>query len=360
MEESKEQQLFFVRWAIKLGEKGRLTAPPNPWVGCVIVKGGEILAEGFHEMAGKEHAEVVALEHAGPLARGATAYVSLEPCSHHGRTPPCVEALIRAGIKKVVIPLTDPDPKVSGRGIKALRDAGIEVSVGLGREEAEYSLRPYLHHRSSGKPFCILKAAMSIDGKTAAADGTSRWISGEEARLDVHHLRAESQAILIGAQTARIDHPTLTVRGVKVLKQPLRVILDRSGLPPIDSLADPTLAPTLLFTSSPLHIAAWEKRGVTVDYQENLSLEYVLQELGKKHVLQLLVEGGSHLHATFIKHHLADRFVVYLGSCLLGAGALPFLPELTVKTISEAPRWKLENLRRLGNDVRLDYTLGCW
>src|ERR1700733_11932243 len=199
MRESKEQQLFFIRWAIQLGERGRHTAPPNPWVGCVIVKGGSILGEGYHEATGAKHAEVMAIEKAGVLARGATAYVSLEPCPHQGRTPPCVDALIKAGIQQVVIPLLDPDPHVSGKGVARLKKAGIEVVVGIGQEEAARSLEPYLFQRVTKRPFCVLKSAISLDGRTAAADGSSHWITSDEARQDVHRLRAESQAILVGA-----------------------------------------------------------------------------------------------------------------------------------------------------------------
>src|SRR5579885_1807270 len=162
------QQQFFMRWAIQLGEKGRVTAPPNPWVGCVIVKDGEIVGEGYHVAPGSPHAEVIALEQAGVLAKGATAFISLEPCAHFGRTPPCVDALILAGIKKVVIPFPDPDPLVQGKGIKVLQNAGVEVEVGAASQEAEQSLEPYLYHRRTKMPYCILKTAVSLDGRTAA------------------------------------------------------------------------------------------------------------------------------------------------------------------------------------------------
>ncbi len=351
MEETKEQQLFFMRYAIRLGEKGRITAPPNPWVGCVLVKEGEILGEGYHIAPGHPHAEAVALERAGPLAKGATAYVSLEPCSHQGRTPPCALALIKSGVQKVVIPFLDPDPQVAGTGVQALKEAGIQVIVGVAEEEACLSLEPYLHHRRTHRPFCVLKAAMSLDGRTAAADGTSKWISSEEARHDAHQLRAQSQAILIGSKTARLDHPQLTVRTMDA-QQPLRVVIDsEGGVPPEGPLFDPSLAPTLVFTTS----QDWVKEGVEVIRLAKITLETVLDELGKRSVMQLLVEGGSHLHAAFLKEGLAHRFCLYVGNCLLGPKGMPLIPDLEVATMEEAPRWQLEGVHRFGGSARLDF-----
>lgn len=359
MHASKEQQLFFMRWAIQLGEKGRCTAPPNPWVGCVLVKDGEIIAEGYHAAAGKPHAEIVALEKAGPLAKGATAYVSLEPCSHHGRTAPCVHALIAAGIKQVIIPLLDPDPRVSGTGVAALREAGIDVVVGMAQEEASRSLAPYLFQRRTKRPYCLLKSAMSLDGRTAAADGTSQWITGEEARRDVHFLRAESQAILVGSRTALTDNPRLTVRDFPYpIKQPLRVLLDRQGRVPAQGpLADMTLAPTLVFTSSSPAKDAWERCGAEVYFSPAITLKDILEELGKREIIQLLVEGGSALHAAFLKENLVNQFTLYMGNCLLGSHGHPLIPDFPIATLSEAPRWSLESVRRFGNDLRLDYLL---
>ncbi|MCC5831612.1 MAG: bifunctional diaminohydroxyphosphoribosylaminopyrimidine deaminase/5-amino-6-(5-phosphoribosylamino)uracil reductase RibD [Chlamydiales bacterium] len=340
-----------MRWAIRLGEKGRITAPPNPWVGCVLVKEGEILGEGYHLAPGHPHAEAIALEKAGALAKGCTAYVSLEPCVHRGRTPPCAHALINAGVKKVVIPFEDPDPRVSGRGVKALERAGVEVVMGIAKEEAERSLRPYLHQRCRRIPFCVLKAAMSIDGRTAAEDGTSKWITSEEARCDVHLLRAQSQAILVGSETARLDRPRLTVRGFEV-EQPLRVLIDSKGrVPPEGPLFDPTLAPTLVFTEN----RRWEKEGIEVIELPKITLNAILEELGRREVVQLLVEGGSALHARFLKERLADLFCLYIGNCLLGPQGRPLIPDLPVSTIEEAPRWALEAVHRFGDSLRLDY-----
>lgn len=353
MQESKAQQLFFMRWAIQLGEKGRVTAPPNPWVGCVLVKEGEIIGEGHHVAPGYPHAEIVALQKAGPLARGATAYVSLEPCPHHGRTPPCVSALIDAGVKRVIIPFPDPDPQVAGRGVDALKEAGIDVIVGVGKEEAAQSLEPYLYHRRNKTPFCVLKAAMSVDGRVAAADGSSKWISSEEAREDAHLLRAQSQAILVGSGTARLDKPQLTLRGIEGT-QPLRVLIDSEGkVPPEGPLFDRSLGPTLVFTSK----KTWHKESIEVIQVSPISLKMVLEELGKRDVMQLLVEGGSRLHSAFIKEKLAHRFIVYVGNCLLGPMGKPLLADFEEVSIGEAPRWNLEGVRRFGSTARLDYRI---
>ena len=357
MQESEEQQLFFMRWAIQLGEKGRCTAPPNPWVGCVIVKDGQMLGEGSHESAGKPHAEVIALEKAGVLARGATAFVSLEPCAHQGRTPPCVEALIAAGVRQVVVALLDPDPRVSGKGVEALRAAGIKVTVGIGKEDAAHSLRPYLHQRSTQRAYCVLKSAMSIDGRTAAADGSSQWIIEKETRADVHLLRAQSQAIIVGSQTALQDKPRLDVRGVKVLQQPIRVLVDSKGVvPPDGPLADLSIAPTWVFTSSLEHKQKWEDCGAQVFQSPYWKLKEILEKLGDQGVIQALVEGGSGLHSAFLMANLVDQVVLYMGNCLLGEQGKPLLAGLGILTIDQAPRWMLQDVRRFHNDIRLDFS----
>ncbi len=345
-----------MQWAIRLGEKGRTSAPPNPWVGCVIVKEGEIVGEGYHEAPGKPHAEKIALQKSGPLAKGATAYVSLEPCPHQGRTPPCTDALIAAGIKRVCVPLLDPDPHVSGKGIKQLKEAGVEVVVGLGKEEAERSLRPYLHQRRLLRPFCVMKTAMSIDGRTAAQDGSSQWITGVAARKNGHQLRAESQAIMVGSATALHDLPRLDVRGIEVAVQPKRVLIDWQGkVSPTGPLADLTIAKTVLFTLSKSHKESWEGAGAEAHLLEKRELKTVLEILGKEGILQLLVEGGSRLHSALMAEQLIDQMVVYMGNCLLGDSGKPLLSNFVVPSIVKAPRWFLEGVYRFDNDVRLDF-----
>lgn len=358
MPDSKEQQQFFMQWAIRLGEQGRCSAPPNPWVGCVIVKDGVMIGDGYHESPGQPHAEIIALMKAKEMARGATAYVTLEPCAHQGRTPPCTSSLIQAGLKKVVIALIDPDPQVQGKGVEALRKAGIEVVVGVCEAEATRSLLPYLTHRRTHVPYCCAKAAMSLDGKVAAVDGSSKWITGEEARRNVHQLRAESQAILVGAGTAAIDQPQLTVREILIKRQPLRVLLDPKGrVPPHGPLFETKLAPTLIFTTKECpsdHLLAWKKTGVEVQFYEKL--KDILLELGKRGVVQLLIEGGGKTHTAFLKERLIDRFSVYVGGCLLGETGKSLLPGIQVATIAGAPRLQLEKIYHFGNDLRLDYT----
>lgn len=358
MSMSEEQEIFFMKRAIQLAQKGRLTAPPNPWVGCLLVKEGVVVGEGYHISPGRAHAEIVALEKAGVLAQKATAYVTLEPCAHHGRTPPCTQALIAAGIAKVVIPFLDPDPRVSGQGVEVLRKAGIEVAVGVCREEAFYSLEPYLHQRKNKTPFCVLKAAVSLDGKIAAQDGSSKWITEEKARYDVQLLRARSQAIIIGSQTAFIDRPSLTVREIPVEHPPLRVVIDSKGIvPPEGPLFDTRTVPTLIFTSEQCalkRIEAWAKKGVEVLIGQ-WPLSAVLEELGKRGVIQALVEGGGGLYDAFLQKNLVHRCILYVGGKLLGAGGRPFLPHLALPSMNEAIPWVLEEVERFGNDVRLDY-----
>ncbi len=353
--------------AVDLGERGRATTAPNPWVGCVLVRDGAIVGEGFHRRAGEPHAEALALESAGGRARGATAYVTLEPCAHAGRTPPCATALVEAGVRRVVAAVLDPDPRVAGRGVDYLRSAGIEVEVGFGAEEAASSLAPYLHQRSTGRAYCVLKAAVTLDGRTAAADGSSQWITQAPARADAHRLRAESQAIVVGAGTALADEPTLTVRGVEPVPatQPLRVLLDARGrVPATGPLFDTALAPTLVATAADAcarAVSAWRAAGAEVVVAPSapdgrgLDLKVILALLGERGVLQALVEGGPILHGALVRAGLADRLVLYVGARTLGEGGRPLLAGPGPCTLAEAQQWELRDVHRLGQDVRLDY-----
>ncbi len=349
--------------ALRLGEQGRTSAPPNPWVGCVLERDGEVVGSGFHRAAGEPHAEPVALAEAGERARGATAWVTLEPCNHHGRTPPCTEALIAAGVSRVVVALTDPDPQVAGRGIERLRAAGVAVQVGPGADAARRSLRPYLHHRLTGRPLCVLKAAVSLDGRTAAADGSSQWITGPEARADTHRLRAASQAVVIGAGTALADRPRLDVRLEAAVRQPTRVLLDATGrVPATGPLFDPDLAPTLVVTTpsaAPEAVKAWLEAGAEVAEVPSaagagVDLGATLDLLGERGVLQAMVEGGPTLHGALVRAGLADHLVLYVGGRLLGAGGLPLLAGPGPATLAEAGQWRIVEARLVGADVRLD------
>lgn len=350
--------------AVALGRRGRLSAPPNPWVGALVVTGGEVVGEGFHSGPGSPHAEIEALREAADRALGATVYVSLEPCDHVGLTPRCTEALVAAGVSRVAAAIEDPDARVSGRGARRLREAGITVDVGVGREAAERSLRPYLHHRTTGRPFCLLKAAVSLDGRTAAADGSARWITGPEARADAHRLRAESQAVLVGAGTAMTDRPALTVRDHEPPpRPPLRVVVDAAGRVPAEGpLFDQDLAPTLVVTTGaapPDAVAAWKSAGaeiaeVTADPDGGVDLEATLALLGRRGVVQVLVEGGAGVHGRLVRRGLADGLVLYVGGTVLGDSGRPLLAGLPVPTIGAAPRWRIVEVEALGDGARLD------
>jgi diaminohydroxyphosphoribosylaminopyrimidine deaminase/5-amino-6-(5-phosphoribosylamino)uracil reductase len=354
--------------AVALGERGRLTAAPNPWVGSVIVgAGGEVVGRGFHRRAGEPHAEVGALAEAGDRARGATAYVTLEPCAHQGRTPPCAPALVDAGVSRVVVAVLDPDERVAGRGIDVLRAAGVSVEVGAGAEAAARSLGPYLHHRRTGRPVCLLKTAASLDGRTAAADGTSQWITGPEARADAHGLRAESGAVVVGAGTALADRPSLTFRNLDfeaglTPAQPLRVLLDAAGrVPATGPLFDLGVAPTLVLTTSaadPETRRGWEEAGADVEEIPSaggVDLGIALDVLGRRGILQAMVEGGATLHGALLRAGLADRLVVYAGGVVLGSEGLPLFGGPGPASLSEASRWRLTGVRALGVDARLDW-----
>jgi diaminohydroxyphosphoribosylaminopyrimidine deaminase/5-amino-6-(5-phosphoribosylamino)uracil reductase len=353
--------------AVALGEQGRLTAPPNPWVGSIVVRGGEVVGRGFHRAPGEPHAEIVALAQAGRRARGATVFVTLEPCVHVGRTPPCVPALVEAGVARVVVAVGDPDPRVRGRGLEQLRAAGVAVEAGVGAAAAAASLAPYLHHRRTGRPLCLLKAAVSLDGRTAAADGSSRWITGPEARADAHRLRAESQAVVVGAGTALADRPALTAREVEPAppRQPLRVLLDARGRVPAEGpLFDPALAATLVLTTAAAPqeaVKAWLEAGADVEELPpdrgdggGVDLSAALGVLGGRGILQVMVEGGAFLHGALVRAGLADRMILYVGGRLLGEAGRPLLAGPGPSTIDEAPYWRIVSRRPLGPDVRLD------
>jgi len=355
--------------AINVGEKGRLTAPPNPWVGCLIVNKGQIVGEGFHRAPGESHAEIVALQQAKGKVEGATIYLTLEPCSHYGRTPPCVEAIVKAKPKRVVIGIMDPDEKVSGRGIARLQEANIEVEVKIAEEEVRKSLEIYLHHRRLKVPFCLAKIATTIDGRIAARDGSSQWISSPEARADAHNLRAESQAIMIGVGTAIKDKPRLTVRDshYENPRQPLRVILDSKGsLSQPSPLLEVSDAPTLVVTSEICpedKKKQWRNLGVDVIVAPRckkngvLELPYIMKELAKRGVLQVMVEGGSQLQTHLMRERLLDKLITYVGPKIVGGEGVPFIQQLDINTMQEAIKFNLCGVKHLGNTIRLDYTL---
>lgn len=358
--------LQFMQQALALAEQARLHTPPNPWVGCVIVKNDRIVGRGYTQPPGQAHAEVMALQQAQEQAQGATVYVTLEPCAHTGRTPPCVEALMRAGVREVYVGIQDPDSRVRGKGIALLQQAGIRVMHGICAQEIQHSLRAYVHQRQTGLPYTILKAASSLDGRIAAEDQTSQWITCSEARQDVHHQRACSQAIVIGSGTALKDLPSLTVRHPTFIPRqpPLRVLIDTAGRVPAEGpLFDTQLAPTLVFTSNQTTTGRrqeWETAGaevLVVPHSSNgLDLPIIWQTLGQRQILQVFVEGGSKLQTALLETSLINRLCIYVGPLLLGASGYP-LYQKNIPTLKDAQRLCLEGVQQFGQTVRLDYAL---
>ena len=358
------QHIQFMRQAMALAECARFQAPPNPWVGCVIVKNGQIIGQGYTQSPGQAHAEVCALQQAQEKAKDATLYVTLEPCAHTGRTPPCTQALIQAGIREVYVGMQDPDPRVKGKGANFLQQAGIKVFQGICEQEIRKTLAPYLYQRQTGLPYTIIKAAMSLDGRIAAADHTSQWITCAEARQDVHIQRAASQAILVGAGTALKDSPQLTVRHPDhiLIKQPLRVLLDAKGLVPAKGpLFDQQLAPTLVITTSQSpqnRQSEWLFAGAEVAVVSasptGVDLEEAWLLLGKRSILQVLVEGGATLYTALLNTSLFNRLLIYIGPLLLGSSGSPFYQK-NIATLQHGYRLSLQEVQKIGDCVRLEY-----
>ncbi|WP_062537734.1 bifunctional diaminohydroxyphosphoribosylaminopyrimidine deaminase/5-amino-6-(5-phosphoribosylamino)uracil reductase RibD [Mizugakiibacter sediminis] len=344
--------------ALRLAARGLFTTQPNPRVGCVLAHGERVVGEGWHARAGEPHAEVHALRQAGADARGATAYVSLEPCAHHGRTPPCADALVAAGVARVVVAAEDPNPRVDGRGLEKLRAAGIAVECGLMREAARELNCGFFSRLERGRPWLRLKLAMSLDGRTALADGASKWITGEAARADVQRWRARSSALLTGSGTVLADDPRLTVRlpeGAGCVP-PLRVVLDRTLRTPASAHVLDADAPTLLLhapdAARPAHVAAVECAAVATR-DGRLDLEAALRLLAAREVNELQVEAGPTLAGALFAAGLVDELLLYVAPVLLGDAARPLL---ALPPLAEmARRWRLRTIdqRPLGDDWRL-------
>jgi diaminohydroxyphosphoribosylaminopyrimidine deaminase/5-amino-6-(5-phosphoribosylamino)uracil reductase len=318
----------YMMQAIDVAASVRLRTSPNPWVGCVIVTADGQTFTGATEAPGGRHAEVVALDaahSANAQLQGATVYTTLEPCSHQGRTGPCTEALINAQVARVVSAITDPDAQVGGQGFQALSNAGINVEIGLCADLVNEQLRPYLHHRTTGRPFVILKMASTLDGQTAAADRTSQWITGEAARVAAHQLRAESDAIVVGAGTVRTDNPSLTTRLV-VGPSPQRIVL---GSVAPDAKVHPC--------------REW-----------NLSLSDLLDTLGQEGVLQVMVEGGATVAASFHRENLVNQYIMYIAPAFMGGndGTALFMGQ-GAGSINELWRGSVRSLRMLGTDIEI-------
>ncbi|MDQ5909663.1 MAG: diaminohydroxyphosphoribosylaminopyrimidine deaminase [Pseudomonadota bacterium] len=345
--------------ALRLAEYGLYGADPNPRVGCVLVRHGEIVGEGWHERAGEAHAEVRALEAAGEQAFGATAYITLEPCCHYGRTPPCTDALLRTGVTRVVAAMADPNPQVAGRGLTQLRAAGVAVECGLLEAEARALNPGFIQRMTEGLPLVRIKLAMSLDGRTALASGDSQWLTGDAARQDVQRLRARSSAILTGIGTVLADNPQLNVRLPEASRQPLRVILDTElRTPPAAKLLQ-LPGPVLIFTAmaDPAAQAPLQAAGAEIIViprcEWELNLQRVMRELARRECNEVHVECGPTLAGALLQAGLVDELVIYMAPILLGdrARSLFALPELT--KMSERRELEIRDMRAVGKDWRI-------
>jgi diaminohydroxyphosphoribosylaminopyrimidine deaminase/5-amino-6-(5-phosphoribosylamino)uracil reductase len=353
-----------MRRALTLAARGWGRVSPNPMVGCVLVRDGRVVAEGWHEGPGTEHAEAMALRLAGDRAAGSTAFVTLEPCVHHGRTPPCVPALLEAGVEAVIAATRDPNPIVDGGGLRALREAGLVVEEGILADEARRQNVAFVTHVRTGRPFSILKMASSLDGKAAARDGTSRWITGPAARADVQGLRAWADAVIVGAGTAIADDPSLTVRdpAFSSARPPLRVVVDASGRVPGDGRAFDASAPTLVATTelaSADRRREWLDAGADVvvldrDQAGAVSLRALIQTLGKRDVQGVLFEGGPTLAWSAIRDGVVDQLVLYVSPSLVGGDPAPgWLGGEGFAPIGRVARVGIVSIDRLGTDLKV-------
>ena len=352
----------YMAQALRLAERGLYSTSPNPRVGCVIVRDGVVVGEGWHQRAGEAHAEVNALQQAGTAARGATAYVTLEPCSHHGRTPPCTEALLAAGIRRVVAAMADPNPLVAGRGLAQLQAAGVAVDVGLMADEAHELNIGFVSRMTRKRPWVRLKAAASLDGKTALQNGESQWITGPQARQDGHCWRARACAILSGIGTVRKDDPQLNVRGVDTSRQPLKVIVDsRLELSPAARLLE--VGNVLLVSAGQAvaevaeRAAALRERGAEIldlpDGKGRVDLHALLHELAQRGLNEVHVEAGSRLNGALLAAGLVDEVLLYLAPCLLGDTARGLFALPALESLAGKHQLAIRAAERLGDDLRV-------
>lgn len=342
----------FLRLALDEAKKG--TPSPNPHVGAVVVRNGVIVGRGHHPRAGREHAEVMALRHAGEEARDATLYVTLEPCNHHGRTPPCTDAILAAGVARVVVGVRDPDPRVQGGGNARLRAVGVEVTESVEEAACARLIRPFAKHARTGRPWVRLKLAASLDGRIAAAGGASKWITGAAARLRVHETRAAVDAIAVGIGTILADNPSLTVRDVAPVEgrdPPQRVVFDADGRARGNVLDG--AAPTLVIAATDAPDVAGARMVRVARSAGGVDLGAALSALGAESIVDLLVEGGAQLAGALIAADLVDELQWFIAPIALGDQGVASLRGLTVASPGEAPRFALESVERLDDDVLL-------
>ena len=346
--------------ALSLGRRGQGNVWPNPAVGCVIARDGTIVGRGWTQPGGRPHAEVVALGQAGAAARGATAYVTLEPCAHHGQTPPCAQALIDAGVARVVVATTDSDARVSGRGLEMLRAAGIDVTTGVREAEARADHAGFLSRVERGRPLVTLKLATSFDGRIATGSGESQWITGPRARRMVHALRSRNDAVLVGAGTARGDNPSLTVRDLGIAHQPVRIVVSRRLDIPTDGPLAQTAqtVPVMLChgtDADPARIADWQARGARTlpcaARNGQIDLGDAMRQLGAQGLTRIFCEGGSALAASLIEGDLADRLIGFTAGLAIGAEGLPGIGAMGLARLQDAPRFTLLHTMQIGPDL---------
>jgi len=359
--ERKDHRRFMAR-ALQLAKRGTGLTHPNPMVGAVVVREGRVVGEGWHHGPGQLHAEALALENAGPAAEGGTLYVNLEPCDHHGKTPPCTDSIIKAGILRVIAASVDPHPVVNGRGFRRLREAGIEVSSGLMRERAEELNRAFLYAAVCNRPYVTLKMAATLDGRIADLTGHSKWITGAAARREVHRLRAQADAIVVGVGTVLADDPQLNVRGVKGGKSPLRVILDPSLKTPLDSklVRNAADGKTLIVVGGEV------ESGLRIPFEERgarflelpagsgmfrwTDLAGYLMDRGALH---LLVEGGARTATWFLAQDAVRRLELFMAPMILGGNGLSSVLDLGVGSLGDAHRFELKRCRKIGGDAQI-------
>jgi diaminohydroxyphosphoribosylaminopyrimidine deaminase/5-amino-6-(5-phosphoribosylamino)uracil reductase len=360
MDSAGSRDFHYMARALRLARNGLYTTHPNPRVGCVLVRDDQVIGEGWHVRAGGDHAEIAALKQA-ENAQGATAYVTLEPCSHHGRTPPCADALIRAGIRRVVTAMQDPNPLVAGSGLAKLREAGIETVCGILEEDARRLNRGFIQRMTAGRPFVRSKLAMSLDGRTALESGESKWITSSEARQDVHRIRAQSSAILTGIGTVLADDPALTARIEDGVQQPVRIVLDtRLRMPAHAQLAKlPGRSLILTASGDQRRMADLQKAGFEIhriaEKNGRIDLNAVMAFLADQQINELLVEAGPILNGALLAENLADEWIVYMAPCVLGDRGRGLFTLPGIRTMADKKILKLTDVRQVGPDLKLTY-----
>ena len=344
--------------ALNLAERGSYTTKPNPKVGAVICHDENIIAEGWHRQAGQPHAEINALKRAGDKAEGATLYVNLEPCAHMGRTGPCVTALMDSGIRRVVIGMEDPNPDVAGKGIAALRDAGIQLSVGVGLDQAKELNEGFIKRMLTGIPFVRLKMAATIDGRTAAPDGSSKWITSSESRTDVHHWRANSSAIIAGIGTILADDPLLNARIDKDVVQPIRVILDSNARIKSDASLFSEKGKILLINNASKQVdqTSFGDQTETIclpSKNNHVDLESIVKELGARQCNDILIEAGATLAGSFAHTNLVDEYLIYLSPDILGSKSAGMFCLPSIDNLTDRIKLNIKDITHFGRDIRL-------